>query len=220
MAAHHSVLVIDVLETASLPEMPEEFEPDENSHQLVKDLYEIWDNLNPRNVLEDWHDAEQIREEVLDLFSHGIVDLKTRAEIESMYWSVCHEINILTKSLKHIPEELMNIDKLLADNSSLNASLYYFPAYEIVNDELRDYRFYNPDMMHPTAQTVEYIWQRVVETCFSDTAKRYLEEWQPLKRAIAHRPFNPDSQEYQQFLQKTQDQLKAFKTKWKVPFCS
>ena len=112
---------------------------------------------------------------------------------------------------------LLAIDKLLADNSSLNASLYYFPAYEIVNDELRDYRFYNPDMMHPTAQTVEYIWQRLVETCFSDTAKRYLEEWQPLKRAIAHRPFNPDSQEYQQFLQKTQDQLKAFKTKWKVP---
>ena len=88
LAAHHSVLVIDVLETASLPEMPEEFEPDENSHQLVKDLYEIWDNLSPRNVLEDWHDAEQIREEVLDLFSHGIVDLKTRAEIEAMYWSV------------------------------------------------------------------------------------------------------------------------------------
>ena len=115
---------------------------------------------------------------------------------------------------------LLAIAKLLADNSSLNASLYYFPAYEIVNDELRDYRFYNPDMMHPTAQTVEYIWQRLVETCFSDTAKRYLEEWQPLKRAIAHRPFNPDSQEYQQFLQKTQDQLKAFKTKWKVPFCS
>ena len=115
---------------------------------------------------------------------------------------------------------LLAIDKLLADNSSLNASLYYFPAYEIVNDELRDYRFYNPDMMHPTAQAVEYIWQRLVETCFSDTAKRYLEEWQPLKRAIAHRPFNPDSSEYQQFLQKTQDQLKAFKTKWKVPFCS
>ncbi len=124
LAAHHSVLVIDVLETASLPEMPEEFEPDENSHQLVKDLYEIWDNLSPRNVLEDWHDAEQIREEVLDLFAHGIVDLKTRAEIEAMYWSVCHEINALTKNLKHIPEELMNIDKLLADKYFCNFSLF------------------------------------------------------------------------------------------------
>src|SRR3712207_9334063 len=95
---YHSVLVIDVLETASLPEMPEEFEAKENDHQLVKDLYEIWDNLNTRNMLEDWHDAEQIRDEALELFSHGIVDLKTRAEIESMYWSVCHEINTLARS--------------------------------------------------------------------------------------------------------------------------
>lgn len=124
LTAHHSVLVIDVLEIASLPEMPEEFEPDPNSHQLVRELYDIWDHLNPRTMLEDWHDAEQIREECLDLFTHGIVDLKTRAEIESMYWSVCHEINILTKHLKHTPEELVNLDKLLADKYFCNFSLF------------------------------------------------------------------------------------------------
>ncbi len=124
LAAHHSVLVIDVLETASLPEMPEEFEPDSDSHQLVKDLYDIWDNLNPRTMLEDWHDAEQIREEALELFSHGILDLKNRAEIEKMYWSVCHEINILAKHLKHTPEELVNLDKLLADKYFCNFSLF------------------------------------------------------------------------------------------------
>lgn len=49
-------------------------------------------------MLEDWHDAEQIRDEALDLFSHGIVDLQTRAEIERMYWSVCREINSLAKT--------------------------------------------------------------------------------------------------------------------------
>jgi arginine decarboxylase len=124
LTAHHSVLVIDVLETASLPEMPEEFEAKETDHQLVKDLYEIWDNLNQRTMLEDWHDAEQIREEALELFSHGMVDLKTRADIESMYWSVCHEINSLTKHLKHIPEELKGLDKLLADKYFCNFSLF------------------------------------------------------------------------------------------------
>ena len=77
LSAHHSVLVINVLETASLPEMPEEFEPKEDDHQLVKDLYDIWDHLNPRTMLEDWHDAEQIRDECLELFSHGMVDLST-----------------------------------------------------------------------------------------------------------------------------------------------
>ena len=124
LTAHHSVLVIDVLETASLPEMPEEFEAKDTDHQLVKDLYEIWDNLNPRTMLEDWHDAEQIRDEALELFSHGLVDLKTRAEIESMYWSVCHEINNLTKHLKHIPDELRGLDKLLADKYFCNFSLF------------------------------------------------------------------------------------------------
>lgn len=124
LTAHHSVLVIDVLETASLPEMPEEFEAKSDDHKLVKDLYDIWDNLSSRSMLEDWHDAEQIREEALELFSHGIVDLKTRAEIERMYWSVAHEINVLAKNIKHVPEELKNLDKLLADKYFCNFSLF------------------------------------------------------------------------------------------------
>jgi len=124
LTAHHSVLVIDVLETASLPEMEEDYEPDENSHKLVKDLYEIWDNISVRSMLEDFHDAEQIREEALDLFSHGIVDLKTRAEIEKMYWSVCREVSQLSQQLKHQPTELQALDKLLADKYFCNFSLF------------------------------------------------------------------------------------------------
>jgi len=124
LTAHHSVLVINVLETATLPEMPEEFEPNEQDHKLVKDLYEIWDNLNSRSILEDWHDAEQIRDEALDLFSHGLVTLETRADVERMYWSVCREINAIAKTLKHVPEELKNLDKLLADKYFCNFSLF------------------------------------------------------------------------------------------------
>ena len=124
LSAHHSVLVIDVLATASLPEMHEEYEPEPGSHKLVKDLYEIWDNLNPRTMMEDWHDAEQIREEALDLFSHGMVDLQTRAEIERMYWSVCREVNSMAKTMKHLPEELKGLDKLLADKYFCNFSLF------------------------------------------------------------------------------------------------
>ena len=76
----------------------------------------------------------------------------------------------------------------------------YFPAYEIVLDELRDYRFYQQDMLHPSQQAVDYIWERLVETYFSPRAKKFLDEWRPIKQALAHRPFNPDSDEYQQFL--------------------
>ena len=81
--------------------------------------------------------------------------------------------------------------------------VFYFPAYEIVNDELRDYRFYASDMLHPSAQTVEYIWQQLVEAYFSNRAKQFLTEWKPVKEALAHRPFNPDSDEYRHFLNQT-----------------
>lgn len=82
-------------------------------------------------------------------------------------------------------------------------SVTYFPAYEIVIDELRDYRFYADDMLHPSSQAVEYIWQRLSESYLNDEAKSFLKEWQPLKAALGHKPFNPDSDEYRSFMDKT-----------------
>ena len=124
LAAHHSVLVMQVLETASLPEMPEEWEVGENDHRLVKDLYEIWDNLTQRSALENWHDAQQIREETLELFSHGLIDLRTRAQIEKLYWSVTREIKQIAAQMKRVPEELNKVNKLLADKYFCNFSLF------------------------------------------------------------------------------------------------
>ena len=88
-----------------------------------------------------------------------------------------------------------------------NVNCTYFPAYEIVNDELRDYRFYREDMLHPTDQTVEYIWQRLQETYLSNSAKDFIEKWKPLKEAIRHRPFNPDGAEYKAFANKTKENI-------------
>ena len=91
----------------------------------------------------------------------------------------------------------------------------YFPAYEIVNDELRDYRFYNSDMLHPSDQAVEYIWERLSAVYFSDDTRRFVEEWRPIREALGHRPFNPDSQEYKSFLQKTEARAREFECKWR-----
>ena len=90
----------------------------------------------------------------------------------------------------------------------------YFPAYEIVNDELRDYRFYREDMLHPSDQAVEYIWQRFGDTYFSDNTRRFLEEWRPVKAALGHRPFNADSEEHKEFLRKTMEKAAALKEKY------
>ncbi len=124
LTAHHSVLVIDVLESVSAPQMPEEFMPGKDDHQLVHDLTDIWDKLSPRSMLEDLHDAEDIREEALDLFRHGIIDLKTRAQIESLYWAISHEVSELAHHQKHVPDELRNLDKQMADKYFCNFSLF------------------------------------------------------------------------------------------------
>lgn len=96
---------------------------------------------------------------------------------------------------------LLAADKLTKEMDNV----VYFPAYEIVNDELRDYRFYREDMLHPTDQAVEYIWQRFGETFFSKQTVRFLEEWHPIKAALAHRPFNPEAEEYKKFLEKAKE---------------
>ena len=106
---------------------------------------------------------------------------------------------------------LLAVDKLV---SASPESIGYFPAYEIMNDELRDYRFYQPDMLHPSEQAVDYIYERFAETYFSEEAKEMVREWQPIKAALAHRPFNPDSEEHKAFLAKVQEQKDAFFAKW------
>ena len=90
----------------------------------------------------------------------------------------------------------------------------YFPAYEIVLDELRDYRFYAPDMLHPSQQAVDYIWERLAEAYFSQAARRFIEEWRPVKEALGHRPFNPESDDYKAFVRKTQERLAALKERY------
>ena len=116
---------------------------------------------------------------------------------------------------------LLAIDNVLGYPRSSNlprmpriSGISYFPAYEILNDELRDYRFYKPDMLHPSEQTVEYIWERLVDTYFSDEAKHFLEEWRPIKQALGHKPFDPQSEDYKALMDKTMLKIAELKKKY------
>ena len=108
--------------------------------------------------------------------------------------------------------QLSKATLLLATHQVKGAS--YFPAYEIVNDELRDYRFYKEDMLHPSDQAVEYIWQRFSEIYLNDEAKTFLREWAPLKATLAHKPFNPDSEEYRALMDKTMLKIAELQKKY------
>ena len=108
--------------------------------------------------------------------------------------------------------QLSKATLLLATRQVAGAS--YFPAYEIVNDELRDYRFYKEDMLHPSDQAVEYIWQRFSEVYLSDEAKAFLKEWAPLKAVLNHKPFDPDSEDYKALMDKTMLKVAALSEKY------
>lgn len=124
LTAHHSVLIFDVLETTSLPIWKDNEEISDDDHELTRELYSIWDKLNQPRVFESWHDALQIREEALDLFSLGLLDLTTRAKIEKLFWSIAREVGEIASSLKHAPEEFRKIAKMIPDKYFCNFSLF------------------------------------------------------------------------------------------------
>lgn len=124
LTAHHSVLIFEVLETTSLPEWDPEEETTEEDHELVHELYNLWDGVNQKTMLETWHDAQQIREEALERFSLGLVDLIARARIERLFWSIAREVYRLSTTIKHVPDELRQIQKMLSDKYFCNFSLF------------------------------------------------------------------------------------------------
>ena len=124
LTAHHSVLVIEVLESTHLSTWDDDEEVKESDHELLHELYKSWENLNQTKMLETWHDTQQIREEALDMFSLGLLDLKTRAQIERLFWSIAKEIHQMATEMKRPPEEFLNLSKLLSDKYFCNFSLF------------------------------------------------------------------------------------------------
>ena len=124
LTAHHSVLIFETLAVTSLPHWDEEEDLEEGAHELVRELYGLWETINQPRLLETWHDALQIREDALGLFSLGLMDLKTRAMIERLFWSLAREVYDMAMKTKHAPDELKNISKILPDKYFCNFSLF------------------------------------------------------------------------------------------------
>lgn len=124
LTAHHSVLVFEVLETTTLPQWKDNEEISADEHELVRELYDIWDKLSQPRLFESWHDALQIREEALDLFSLGLIDLRTRAMVEKLFWSIAREVGDIAQTMKHAPEELRKVARMLPDKYFCNFSLF------------------------------------------------------------------------------------------------
>ena len=92
--------------------------------------------------------------------------------------------------------------RLICQKLSAFPYIHYFPAYEIMMDDLRDYRFYENDLIHPTTFAEDYIWQHFTQTHLAPESQKLLHRWQQIQKELAHRPLRPDSEQYRQFLKK------------------
>ncbi len=124
MVAHHSVLIFDVLGvneviTGKPPEPVSEDDP-----KVLQDLAEVWSGVSRKNVQEAYHDALQIKEEATTLFSLGYLDLRGRARVERLFWDCCEKILRIVRELPHIPEDLEDLEKGLADTYYGNFSVF------------------------------------------------------------------------------------------------
>ena len=112
---------------------------------------------------------------------------------------------------------LLAIDKLCKMQPELNI---YFPSYEIMIDELRDYRFYADDLVHPSNLAIEYIWQRFSTLFFSSDTKNIMHECEKIDKLLQHRPLFPTSDEYKSFLRQTVLKIEQLKRKYPyLEFC-
>lgn len=107
------------------------------------------------------------------------------------------------------------IHQVLGDSVICNLkSAIYFPSYEIMMDELRDYRFYAEDMLHPNPIAVDYIWQRFKETSISETAFTVMEEVGTIQKSLAHKPFNPNSESHLKFESKLREKITKLESQY------
>ncbi len=178
-----------------------------NHVYILRSTGEIVDNCakRPQSLFEE---RELSIDECADYISKAISVLQTRDADVRIIITVSpiryakygfHESQLSKSTL------LLAADKVVSESRGVAD---YFPAYEIVNDELRDYRFYAADMLHPSEQAVEYIYERFSETYFSSETFAFLKEWQPLRRALAHRPFDAESEEYKRFIEETKTKIR------------
>lgn len=139
-------------------------------------------------------------------------------------WAVNPKMRVIftVSPVRHLKDtlhgnQLSKATLLLAVDELCNRypeQLYYFPAYEIVMDELRDYRFYAEDMAHPSSQAVEYVWERFVEHMTDHEAQAFIAQWNKIARALAHRPFHPEAEEYKQFVLQNKTKIENLKEKY------
>lgn len=159
-----------------------------NCHKLPERSF-VRQRLSVSDIVDDW-------KVLLGELLHINPELKILFTVSPIrHWKDGAHGNQLSKATL-----LLAIDEL---NQLFPEQTAYFPSYEIMMDELRDYRFYADDMLHPSTTAIEYIWERFTGSMLSPDSLSILKEWKDIQKAINHKPFQPESEAYKRFISQT-----------------
>ncbi|WP_338814139.1 GSCFA domain-containing protein [Bernardetia sp. Wsw4-3y2] len=165
-----------------------------------------------------------------NLFNKKLIDLEiAKVKFEhfikkiNLFGEKEKQIIITVSPVRHLKEGLVensvskSILRVLAHFLTEKfENVNYFPSYELVLDDLRDYRFYESDLLHPNAQAIEYIWRKFSENYFDDKTQLFLKKWQKIASSLAHRPFFPNRKSHQDFIQKLISDIEKVEKEFKI----
>ena len=124
MTAHHSILVVNVLDVTSFPEWSDTIEIEEDAPEVVKEIFYVLDSTSNKNLNESWHDAVHLNDEAQNQFLMGLISLESRAMSERIFWGICRKIEKLSSRLKFMPDEIRSLKTRLADKYFCNFSVF------------------------------------------------------------------------------------------------
>ena len=188
---HHADIVVLTLGTAWAYRLRETGELVSNCHKQPADLF-VRELLTPDeiiNALAETHAA-------LRRFNPELRFVLTVSPVRHLKDTL--PLNAVSKSVLRLATHIV---------SELLPGVAYFPAFELLTDDLRDYRFYAADMLHPSELAEEYIWDKFARTYFDADFGRFRKEWMAVRQALGHRPLHEGAPEHRQFLETTRDQL-------------
>ena len=178
-----------------------------------KDMHRIVGNchkLPERNFLRRRLSVEEIVSEYTSLFS-GMMARNPKLKIVLTVSPIRHVRDGLHNNQLSKATLLLAIDQL---QQSFSGRVFYFPAYELLMDELRDYRFYADDLVHPSAKAVEMVWQRFVQVAMNADTQQLMKQCNNLAQALNHRPLQPQSEENCRFLQQIMLKIEELSEKY------
>lgn len=178
----------------------------------------IYKNIESSDIVANCHKVPQ-RQFVKELLSVDIIQKSIQNTID-LIQAINPNINFIftISPVRHIKDGFTEnqlskshlftaLHQVLKTHNAQLITHNYFPSYEIMMDELRDYRFYAEDMLHPNQVAIDYIWKRFGENYISENSISTMQEVEEIQKSLRHRSFNPESEQHQKFLAKLQQRM-------------